>query len=190
MSSRPLLPVLAGAALWAVTIAGLPAPAAAATGIAAEVAGDTITEKETYERSADIMVRDAESLDDTDPLKSKKLRMAGRLYRHAGLLEKARLTTIHAGIAAYHAGEAALAAHIFLDASETSLERGVPHAAESAADRAGWVLRNGKLTAEERESVLRRVRYLDDEGIDWDGAGDDDMASEDDGDGASDGGGR
>jgi len=189
MSSRSPLPVLAAAALWAVALAWLPAPAAAAPGPGAEVAGDTITEEKTYVRSADLLVRDAESLDDTDPLKSKKLRMAGRLYRHAGMLEKSRLTTIHAAIAAYHAGEAALAAHTFLDAAETSLDRGVPHAAESAADRAGWVLRNGKLTAEERESVLRRVRYLDDEGIDWSG-GVEDMAAEEDEDGTSGGGGR
>lgn len=170
MASRRLLPTIAAAALHALALGAVPAPAVADAVPAREVVrGDTITTNGTYERSADILVRDSESLDDTDLRKAKKLRMAGRLYGHAGLREKARITMIHAGIAAYRSGESALAAHIFLDAAESSLDRGVPHAAESAADRAGWVLRNGDLSADERASVLRRVRYLDGEDIDWSG---------------------
>lgn len=120
----------------------------------------------TYARAADILVGEALLLSDVDLRKSEKLRAAGRLYDAAKLRGRARTTTLYAGIAAYRAGQHATAAHIFLDAADPSLNRGVRNGVQSAAGRAAWVLQNGQLTPEERSSVLRRARYV--EGLDTD----------------------
>lgn len=114
-----------------------------------------------YEEAADHLVTTAMLMEEGDVDRATNLRLAGRLYHHARSLEKARFALLDAGISAFEAGEAALAAHIFLDAAEVAQEQGVPGAAESAAERAGWVLREGVLTAAERRDVLDRVRYGD-----------------------------
>jgi hypothetical protein len=113
-------------------------------------------------RAAEYLVKTALVLEDGDPGKATNLRLAGRLYHHAGRLEDARLATLGAGIAAYRSGQDALAAQIFLDAAEVAGETGIPGAVESAAHRAGWVIRQGKLSDAERKAVLERVRYSGD----------------------------
>lgn len=110
-------------------------------------------------RVADYLVETALLLDDTDPGKAENLRLAGRLYHHAGRLESARIATLNAGVAAYRSGRDALAAHIFMDAAEVAAQTRVPGAARSAAERAGWVLRQGRLSGDERTAVLDRVAY-------------------------------
>lgn len=126
--------------------------------------GEAIAIVETtgdYAEAADHLVTTAMLMEKGDVDRATNLRLAGRLYHHARSLEKARFAMLDAGVAAFEAGESALAAHIFLDAAEVALEEGVPGAAQSAGERAGWVLRQGDLSAAERRSVLDRVRYRD-----------------------------
>jgi len=115
----------------------------------------------TYARAADVLVSQALLLPAMDPGKSAKLREAGRLYDAANLPAKARTTTLDAGVAAYRAEQHAIAAHIFLDTADPSLNRGVRDGVRQATERAAWVLRNGRLTESERTSILERARGLE-----------------------------
>lgn len=130
----------------------------------------------TYARAADVLVSQALLLPEVDPGKSAKLREAGRLYDAASLRTKARTTTLDAGVAAYRAGQHAMAAHIFLDAADPSLNRGIRDGVRRATERAAWVLRNGRLTESETASILERAREL--EGVDVDDLNFEDMSSE------------
>lgn len=150
---------------YAVTLGAAAAVLLLATGSARAQDGPTshgleLDDPSTYGRAAEILVEEALLLSDVDRRKSGKLRTAGRLYDAAGLREMARTTTLYAGIAAYHAGEHATAAHIFLDAADPSLNRGVRNGTRSATARAAWVLRNGELTDGEKASILQRARDL------------------------------
>jgi len=112
-------------------------------------------------REAELLVRSASELEPTDPAKGETLRLAARLYHHAGRHADAYRVMVASGLALHRAGQELLAAHAFVDAAEVALAMRNATLAWSAADRAGAVLRASSLAPSARASVLDRVRFGD-----------------------------
>lgn len=115
----------------------------------------------SFGQAADSLVRDARSAGMDQAELARTLRLAGRLYDHAGDLEAARRTLEQAGVDAYRAGQAVLAANMFLNASQAAWRNGDKQGAWMAAERAGYVLRTSDVPAATRERILSRIRYVD-----------------------------
>jgi len=114
-----------------------------------------------FVRSAERLVRtvDARGINDIEACRT--LELAGRLYHHAGRLGDTHEIMERAATMAYHEGEGALSARLFLDAAEAAVEDGKPRAAWLAGQRAGYVLRISDVTPEQRTAILARVAYAD-----------------------------
>lgn len=108
--------------------------------------------------AGDYLVRMAAELDEGDEEKDDNLRLAARLYHHAGALDDAWRAMVNAGVAAYRLGDAVRAGHDLVDATVVAVQAGNSIRAWDTADRVGYVLRTADLLPEERLAILERIQ--------------------------------
>lgn len=110
------------------------------------------------EEAAEFLILTAADLSDDDQEKDDNLRLAGRLYHHAGKLDAAWRTMVNAGVAAYRLGDARQAGHDLVDATVVAVQTGDAIRAWDTAEKVGYVLRTTDLAPEERMVILERIR--------------------------------
>lgn len=93
-----------------------------------------------------------------DPEQDDNLRLAARLYHHAGDLDAAWRTMVNAGVAAYRLGDAVRAGNDLVDATVVAVEAGHASRAWDTAHKVGFVLRTAELEAGERLAILERIQ--------------------------------
>jgi len=146
------------------SLAAQSAPHSASAALGAKVRARALSRVDdgvSFGQAADSLVREAQSAGLGEGDLARTLRLAGRLYDHAGELEAARRTLEEAGVDAYRAGQAVLAANMFLNAAQAAWRNGDKQGAWMAAERAGYVLRTSDVPATTRERILARIRYVD-----------------------------
>lgn len=107
--------------------------------------------------AARYLVRTAAELAADDTEKDDNLRLAARLYHHAGQLEDSWRTMVNAGVAAYRTGDALRASHDLVDATVVAMQAGNSIRAWDTAEKVGFVLRTADLQPEERLAILERI---------------------------------
>lgn len=110
--------------------------------------------------AADFLVETVEKLAADDPERDDNLRLAARLYHHAGNLESSWRTMVNAGVAAYSVGDAKQAGHDLVDAAEVASQAGNSIRAWNTVDKVGFVLRTSELSADDRLAILDRVQVF------------------------------
>lgn len=108
--------------------------------------------------AADHLVRVTGRLATDHPERDDNLRLAARLYHHAGDLESAWRTMVNAGVAAYRLGDAVRAGNDLVDATVVAVEAGHASRAWDTAHKVGFVLRTAELGAAERLAILERIQ--------------------------------
>lgn len=108
--------------------------------------------------AAEYLVRTTKKLAADDAERDDNLRLAARLYHHAGELESSWRTMVNAGVAAYRLGDAVQAGHDLVDATLVAVEAGNVPRARDTADKVGYVLRTTELAPEDRLAILERVQ--------------------------------
>lgn len=108
--------------------------------------------------AADHLVRATAVLATDDTGRDDNLRLAARLYHHAGDLEAAWRTMVNAGVAAYRLGDGVQAGHDLVDATVVAVEAGHASRAWDTAHKVGFVLRTSDLEARDRLAILERIR--------------------------------
>lgn len=108
--------------------------------------------------AGDYLVRAAARLAEGDEEKDDNLRLAARLYHHAGELEASWRTMVNAGVAAYRLGDAVRAGNDLVDATVVAVQAGNSLRAWDTAEKVGYVLRTADLLPEERLAILERIQ--------------------------------
>lgn len=108
--------------------------------------------------AGDYLVRMAAMLEENDQEKDDNLRLAARLYHHAGELDASWRAMVNAGVAAYRLGDAVRAGHDLVDATVVAVQAGNSIRAWDTAEKVGYVLRTADLLPDERLAILERVR--------------------------------
>lgn len=110
------------------------------------------------EEAAELLVLTAAGLGEDDEEKDDNLRLAARLYHHAGKLDEAWRTMVNAGVAAYRLGDARQAGHDLVDATVVAIQTGDAGRAWDTAEKVGYVLRTTDMALEERMAILERIK--------------------------------
>lgn len=109
--------------------------------------------------AGDYLVLTVAKLADENPEKDDNLRLAARLYHHAGDFDRSWRAMVNAGVAAYRMGDAERAAHDLVDATVVAVQAGNSIRAWDTAEKVGYVLRTADLLPDERLAILDRIRY-------------------------------
>lgn len=160
LSTRPRPSVLAALAA-AVLLAAVPDAAVAdpdRTALELRSTAMTLANDGELVEAAGYLVRTADDLESDDPERDDNLRLAARLYHHAGELEDAWRAMVNAGVAAYRLGDGQRAANDLVDATVVAVQAGNAGRAWSTAEKVGYVLRTADLEPEVRLAILERVK--------------------------------
>lgn len=161
LTTRAIRPRPTAFAALAAAVLLMAAPAAAAdpdpTALDLRRQAMTVASDGDLAKAADFLVRTAGQLADDDPERDDNLRLAARLYHHAGKLEDAWRTAVNAGVAAYRLGDAGQAGGDLADATVVAVEAGNAARAWSTAQKVGYVLRTSDVPPEVRRALLQRI---------------------------------